>query len=202
MRFEFVRAQGEINRCAKSDCPYERVENTDFCPRHGANKQLEKRANKLRYDLKVERVRQRVDLLSVDRDRYRLDEELALLRITLEDTINAITTRSDADYALFQGSDTIRNLITSISKLTQDCVTQSRALGLLMTADQFLEEVQKIIDVISEEIEDEETVIRIAERIGRAFGVEGSLSEGDQPTFQLDYAAPSYSGSEGQDEGD
>lgn len=190
MRFEFVRARDEISRCAKSNCPYEKVERTDFCPRHGANKQLEKRANKLQYDLKVERIRKRVDLLSVDPKRYRLDEELALMRVTLEDTINAITTRGDADYALFQGSDTIRNLITTIGKLTQDCVTQSRALGLLMTADQFLEEVQKIIDIIATEIDDEETVIRIANRIGRCFGVEGLTSESDQPTFQLDYAAP------------
>jgi len=191
MRFTFVRAQDEKDRCAKSNCPYEKVEHTDFCPRHGANKQLEKKAKEMGYQFKLERVRNRLDLLVADPKRYRLDEELGLMRITLEDTINAITTRAeDKEYALFAASDTIRNLVNTIEKLAQTCVTQSRSLGLLMTADEVLEQVQKIIDVIAEELDDEETVIRIADRISVVLGIEGPEIQSNGSPIKLGLTAP------------
>lgn len=182
----FVRAKNEEDRCVKSNCPYEHVEGSDYCSRHGANKQIEKRANQMRYEFKKERVRSQVQLLAAEPTRYRLDEELAILRMTLQDTINTVTTESDREYALFQCSDTIRNLVTAIDKTAQTCVQQSVNLGLLMTTEDVLAQVQAIIDVLAEEIKDEEALLRIAEKIDSVISVGGLKIEGNNDPLQLD----------------
>ena len=189
---KFVRATCEEDRCAKSNCPYEKEEGATVCIRHGANKQIEKRAKEMRYDFKKERVRKQVNLLAADPTRYRLDEELAILRLTLEDTINTVTSESDRDYALFQCSDTIRSLIAEINKTAQVCVQQSVNLGLLLTTEDVLEQVQKIIDVLAEEIKDEETLLRIAEKIDSVLSFGGPKDEGNNDPLQLDHTAPIY----------
>lgn len=186
MKYEFIRAKSEDDRCAKSNCPYEKVEGATVCPRHGANKQIAKKARELMYEFTRERVRRNVNLLSADPLRYRLDEELAIMRLTLQDTINTISSESDKEYALFQVSDTIRNLVTTINKTAETCVQQSVDLGLLMTREDVLNQIQAIIDVVKEEIKDEEIILRIAERVDRVLVLPGLENERDSDSFKLD----------------
>lgn len=200
MKYEFVRAKNEDDRCAKSNCPYEKVEGANVCPRHGANKQIEKRAKQQMYDFKKERIRSSVNLLAADPTRYRLDEELAIMRLTLQDTVNTITSESDKEYALFQVSDTIRNLITTINKTAETCVQQSVNLGLLMTREDVLTQIQNVVDILREEIKDEETLLRIATRIDLVLNIPGHPGGSDLAPLQLDHTEPSNRRSEGQDE--
>lgn len=192
--YTFIKAKADTPDhmiCEKSDCKYLKVDGSRFCPRHGANKDLQRKANKMAYDFKLERVRAKTNILAADPKRYRLDEELAILRLTLEDTVNKITVEnSDDPYALFRSSDTIKNLIGSIEKLAQTCITQSRHLKLLLTVDDLLQEVQQIVDIIAEEVDDDEITIRIANRIAASFAKTYDLGaakeQDDIPSLELD----------------
>jgi hypothetical protein len=140
----------------------------------------------MKYQFQKERVRASVALLAADPERYRLDEELAIMRLTLQDTINAITTESDREYALMQASDTIRNLVATIEKTSQTCLQQSVNLGLLLTKEDLMEHIQKIVDVLAEEIEDEETLLRIANRIDRVLSGSRDSGSSNNQSLQLD----------------
>lgn len=164
MHYPLQHTKIEEDRCIKTNCIYEKTPGSDYCSRHGANKDITAKTTQSLYQFKLDRVRRRTDLLAIEPTRYKLDEELAILRLTLEDTVNKVTS-SDDEYALFSASDTIKNTVMAIEKLVGSCVTQSKNLKLLFTHEDLREQVQMMIDIIAEEIEDEDTIIRIAHRV-------------------------------------
>lgn len=168
------------------DCKYLKTPGSDYCSRHGANKQIAKLGQATLYNFKLDRVRARTNLLATDSARYKLEEELAILRLTLEDTINKITHSEDPNdpHSLFAASDTIKNLVLSIDKLVQSSIVQSQRLKLLLTRQDLIKEVQLIIDIISEEIDDVDTIIRIGERISESLSEDYNIREATDEEFE------------------
>lgn len=192
-RYEFERTDDPNERC--EICQYKRVPGTTRCPRHGANKQLEAFQRQHTYDLRADEVRRRVNLLAADPSRYRLDEELGILRLTLETSLNELT--SDGSLTnLFTHSETIASLITRIERLVQSCTTQSTKLKLLMTPEDLVEIVEILANIVAEEVDDYEALKRISKRIGEALSAQfNSLETGftdDGATLQLDDEASVY----------
>lgn len=187
MRYPLERTNIPEERCESPiPCKYKKVENSRFCGRHGANKELEKKAKATMYEFKLDRVRSRTNMLAVDPTRYSTGNELAILRLTLEDVINRIGDEGE----LFQSSDTIRNLIMSIEKVVQTCLEQDRKLKLLLTVQDVVQLIQLIMDDITEIVENEDTCERIAQRLSdrltAEYGHQPSEIENGQQAFQLD----------------
>ena len=183
MRYQFERTDLEEEQCKHYH--YKKVEGSDYCPRHGANKQLKKQAKEMTYQFLRDEVRAKINYLAADPNRYKLDEDLAIMRATLEDLINKL----DQTSSLYQHSETIGSMIMRIEKLVQACTIQSTRLKLLMTPEDLQNTIQSIVDIIAEEITDDEIVIRIATRIGQVLSstidTEATFIENSIPAKQL-----------------
>lgn len=187
MRFDFERTDDPALRC--EICHFKAIEGTNRCPRHGANKMIEAQQRQHTYNLKRDEVRRRVNLLAADPNRLRLDEELGILRLTLEETINKLTEDGDLSN-LFTHSDTIANLVTRIEKLVLSCGSQAQKLKLLMTAEDFVDIVEVLMNIVADEVGDYDVVATIGNRIGEAlssqFNGKQSAIESCGEALQLD----------------
>lgn len=136
------------------------VEGTDLCARHGANKVLAKKAQENILEIKKDKLRARINVLASNPKRYTLDEELGVLRLTLEEKLNNI-----GENEIHMHSDGIATLVGQIQKLVDSCIKISRQLKLLMTPDDMNMVVQKLVDVLDDKIQDKDLMDEIANEL-------------------------------------
>lgn len=183
-RYDFERTNDPSEQCVQ--CKYKRVDGSQYCPRHGANKEIRKKAQMATYEFKRDDIRRKVAFLAADPLRYNLEEDLALMRATLEDLVNKI----EPGRSLFEHSDTIGTMIMRIEKLVGSCLTQAQKCGLLMTPEDFYNSVEEIMQIVYDEVQDVETVKRIASRISESLSeenvCEATVVEDSWESKQLD----------------
>lgn len=109
-------------------CLYFSVEGTNACPRHGGLKQVkvqEKRARQM-YDLRLWRAK--MDALKQSPEAKSLGDEIAILRMTLEATLEKCKASED----LFMMSSTIGDLALKIERVLKSSHTLDQSSGNLM----------------------------------------------------------------------
>lgn len=129
---EKVSDPSDPNRCqssiASGQCPYLSVEGTTACPRHGGLKQVEKSDKRARqmYDLRLWRAK--MDALKHSPEAKSLGDEIAILRMTLEATLNKCKESED----LFMMSSTIGDLALKIERVLKSSHSLDQSAGNLM----------------------------------------------------------------------
>ncbi len=164
-RYDFERTDDPDEMCTL--CKYKKVDGSQYCPRHGANKEIRKKASMATYEFERDEIRRKIAFLASDPLRYRLEEDLAIMRATLESLINSIEGKD-----LYQHSDTIGTMILRIEKVVGSCLTQAQKLGLLMSPEEFYGAVEEIINIVAEEVDDVEVIKKIAARVSKALSEE------------------------------
>lgn len=187
-RYDFERTDDPNEMCVQ--CKYKRVDGSQYCPRHGANKEIRKKAQMATYEFKRDDIRRQIAFLAADPLRYNLEEDLAIMRATLQDLINKI----EPGRSLFEHSDTIGNMVMRIEKLVGSCLTQAQKCGLLMTPEEFYNSVEEIMQIVYDEVQDVEVIKRIAARISESLSEEdvreAVVVEDSRPSQQLDTRIP------------
>lgn len=152
------------NRCqavtAKGQCPNKAAKGQQYCQIHGGRDENHKKSYQLA------KWRNRLDRFSESRDIKNLNDELGLLRMTLEALVNKC--QDDNDLVMNQGA--ISNLVMNITKLITSTTAVEQKIGKYVDKKTILQFASEVIDIIATELADQpEKIEAIAERIASGF---------------------------------
>jgi len=154
----------------EGQCPFRKVEGSDYCAMHGGNSVLEaaKRASLRNY--KLTKFQARLDRFATNPKVKDLRDEIAILRMTLEERLNSLNGPND----LIIHSHVISDLVLKINTVVSSCHKLENSMGQLLDKQAILQFGSEIIRIISEEItEDPELLNRIADKIMNVYGTLG-----------------------------
>lgn len=170
-KYPLIRVEEDASdRCQSGgkggQCPYQVIEGTKYCGRHGGNKQLQ-REEKVRirqYRLQV--WQERLAEFSESSDVKSLRDEIGILRLVMEATLN----QCEDSQALLLHSHKISDLATKIEKIVVSCDRIEKTMGLLLDKAAALTLANKIVEIISDNISDPIVVDKISGGIITALG--------------------------------
>lgn len=162
---------------AGGQCEYLAVEGTEHCPRHGGYhnaKKKDREAAKM-YNLKLWRAK--LDTLKQSPEAKSLGDEIAILRMTLEATLERCKHQED----LFMMSSTIGDLAVKIERILKSAHSLDQSSGNLMDKSKaiaFAGTVVEIVDrVIAANVKDVDLKELIVDQISQAILMELSRKE-------------------------
>lgn len=162
--FERVAAD-DPERCQTmtggGQCQFRRVSGAEQCEIHlGGGGKLKLR-DKMTSMYNVARWRNRIDKFAGHDQVKGLREEIGIMRMLLETTLNLC--QSDMDILLY--SSKIGDLVTRIESLVRSCHKLESAMGMLLDRQAALQLSGETVEIISRHIHDEDTVKKIAEEM-------------------------------------
>jgi hypothetical protein len=179
MQFEHATEATPIERLCKSQegngsgCRYVAVDGTDYCPRHGANKQLANQNVERTRNYNLTKFRARVNQFADNPEIKSLREEIGIVRLMLESVIERC---EDATDLLIQ-SDRISTLVTQIEKLVVSCHKLEEKTGAMIDKSTVVILCDSIVKIIGEKIKDSDELDEISTSILNVVAQVGSLHE-------------------------
>lgn len=152
------------NRCqARGDggegqCVFLAVEGLKVCPKHGAGRQESIKERKAVHDYLLHKWQLRVDEFASSENVTSLRGEVGVLRLTLEQTLNMC--HNDKDLLLY--SHRIQDVVMKIDKVVNSVSKLEMKSGNLLDKSAALVLAGKIVDIISQHVEDEKAVDAIS----------------------------------------
>ena len=141
------------------------VEGSNYCLAHGGNKGVASTKKQAMNNFKLNQYKQRAEDLSGSDKLASLSDEVALLRILIEERWNRCTTSSE----LLLSSGPLSDLITKSASLVERCHKLDTTLGNLLDKSKVMQFAQMIIEIISKNVTDEEVLEAISREINDAF---------------------------------
>jgi phosphopantetheine adenylyltransferase len=153
------------NRCqaitAKGQCNMEAVENGTYCIVHGGHKQLIAEEKAVLANYMLSKWQSRIDDKKKSPDIKSLRDEIAILRMFLEEKLNRIT---DAfDFTTQAGS--VSEMIMKIEKVVTSCHRLEEKTGQVIDKSTLMMLASRIVDIIKDEVEDSKVVQSISLKI-------------------------------------
>lgn len=163
--YERVKDDCDPRRCqsvmpTKGQCKMIRIEGSKFCHTHaraGNHHLVKERVRNFRFTQFQARVNDFADSTEVKS----LREEIGVLRIILEETINRCRDSTD----LLMYSNKITDLVIKIDKTVNSCHKMEAQTGLLMDKQAALNAASIILGIIAEFITDEDDLAEASDRI-------------------------------------
>jgi len=169
MEYDYTRvAEDDPKRCQGrmkngNQCLLKAMEGGSYCPVHGGvfTEKAQKREQLRNYQLS--KYRQRVGDLASSPALKNLNEEIGILRMTLENIINQCNSAAE----LMVASQTISDLVLKIERLVSGCHKLDKDLMGLFGTDDLRKLASDIIEIVgrhvpAEEIEDVAVELQIA----------------------------------------
>lgn len=181
-KFERVEDPADPERCqgirgSGDQCYNKSLPHSDYCAAHGGNKGEEaherKQANN--YRLQQWKWRKRLGELSESDTIKSLREEIGILRVLMEERLTRIEDPTD----LILQSGPISDLVMKIDRVVNSCHKLEGSMGQLLDKSAVLQFANVVIDIISQEIEDQEIVSRVADRIIESLAQQGKEDDGE-----------------------
>lgn len=160
------RCQGVNNH---GQCRNKSMDGSDFCPAHGGNRGVEKAKRTELRNYRLAKHKSRLLELGNSDNIINLRDEIAILRMLIEEKIERCT---DA-HALIMMSGPLSDLVMKVEKLVTSCNRLESKLGNLLDRSKVLQFAQTIIQIISNNLDDEEIIDTIAEEILNTLQEEG-----------------------------
>lgn len=155
------------NRCqAKGDigegqCIFEAVESQKYCPKHGGTKAAERDEKHRVHDYRIRIWQTRLDEFAESNNVKNLRGEIAVCRHLLESILNQC--KDSNDLLIYSGR--ISDLSVKINTLVTTCQKFEANAGLMLDKSAALILASQIVEVISQEIKDPESIDRISNGI-------------------------------------
>jgi hypothetical protein len=164
--YSLDRAKSEEEQCkfvipGQGRCLNKSVAKDCNCVVHGGVKQANALEKQRIRNYQFVKFQERLDAFTDSSNLKSLREEVAMLRFLLETQVNMCNSASE----LICSSNIISDLVTKIEKVVKSCHSLEVALGQMMSVAQVNQFATEIISIISEEIQDEEVLKRISERL-------------------------------------
>jgi hypothetical protein len=139
-------------------CDNVAVEGGKNCYAHGGYSTVKKQERESIYRFRVQKYQQRVGEIAKSSNIKCLREEIGVLRMILEEKLNAC--QNDAELLLNSGD--LSDLVVKIDKLVNSCHGLESKLGVMIDKSTLLSLVDQMVAIIGKEIEDPELVDKIA----------------------------------------
>ena len=162
MTYDLTHTKDKSEQCQL--CHHQKIEGTKYCARHGANKQIIKEQRETLYNFQKTAFLQRTIKLANHGDKYTLTIELGVQRTILEEILNKI---NDFESILRYNSQ-INSTTQNIRNLVNDSLKLDERIGEMLSKKAEISLAHDIVDIITEEIDDQDTVVNIVERINAA----------------------------------
>lgn len=153
-----MRCQAVTN---KGQCLNKAVIQGGNCLVHGGNKQLESKAKESIRNYRLAKFQTELNRHATSPKLKSLNDEVAILRMLLEEQLN----QCNDMYDLTLKSHIISDLVVKIEKLVKSCHNLEASLGGLMDKTSLLAFATKVIEVISGQVDDEEILTKISDGI-------------------------------------
>lgn len=145
----------------QGQCPYRALDESDFCPRHGGQKTLNKIDAANVRAMRLAKWEARANELANHPQVKGLREEIGILRICLEETVQRCKDAED----IFMLSNKISDLVLKIEKVVSSCHRLEQSTGQSMDKTAALNFAAKIIDVVGKHVTDGFVIDRISDDI-------------------------------------
>ena len=141
------------------------------CAVHGGNKTIQAIEKKDMRNYKLAKFQVALNRHANSPRLKSLNDEVAILRMTLEEVLNSC----DCEHDLMLQSHLISDLVVKIEKLVKSCHSLESSLGMMLDKQTILAFAQKVIEVVSKEELEESQLESISNGILQAVGDIGSL---------------------------
>lgn len=163
------RAQpDDPNRCQSitkfGQCPNLAMEGVKHCKIHGGAYQQTQNEVKNMNRYRVAKWQERIKHFGTDNNIKNIRDEVAILRMLMEERLNQCATPVD----MILQSGPISDLVMKIERVVTTCHNLEKSMGFLLDKQQILQFADRVIAIISESITDQALVEQIATRIAAA----------------------------------
>lgn len=174
-----TRCQG-IREGMKGQCSFKAVEGGKYCVIHGGAQTINTQQKMSLNSYRLGKYQQRMREFSTAPKLRAVDEEIAILRILLEQIFERC--QGSNDIQLY--SQKIIEIVREITK----CVLAADKLalrdGMLIGREEALKIGQKVLEIIPKYIKDQDDLLRIADELTDAFTTKVPASMGDNFGFE------------------
>lgn len=147
-------------------CKLKAVPNGKTCLIHGGAMKLKSDEEKNLKNYRLAKFRVRATELGSSSHLTNLTDEVAILRILIEEMVNSC---ADASELLLRAGP-LADLLMKSEKLVSSCHRLDSKLGNLLSKDKVMQFAQLVVEIISSEIDDEKILDVISARILKALG--------------------------------
>lgn len=155
------RCEGTVSAGQCTNC---KVEGSNFCMLHGANKSIESKNGEIVRNYRLLRWKKRVGELADSEGIKSLREEVGILRVILEEMLNSC--KDSMDLLLY--SQKMSDLVMKIEKLVVSCDRLENRMGLLLNKDSVLQLAATYVQIINNYVGDPNIIEKISEEIVQA----------------------------------
>ena len=139
-------------------CPFLKIQGTNKCVMHGANKTSLVHKNEVKRNYQLKRWQQRVAELADSDTIKSLREEIGILRMVMEEILN----KCDDSFDLLMNSQRISDVAMKIEKLVVSCDKLEGRMGQLISKRAIIQLASDYVRVINNHIQDPETIEAIS----------------------------------------
>lgn len=143
---------------SSGECPNKPLDGSDYCAMHGGNRSLAATAAK---NLRMYRLTQYQSTLNDFADHSNLKslrEEIAILRILLQERLNVL----QSPVEIIAHTHTISDLCTKIEKLVTSCHKLEKSMGEYLGKSELLQLGAEMVGIINKYVDNPEIVERIS----------------------------------------
>jgi hypothetical protein len=145
-------------------CPHLKQNNTPFCVFHGANSTVQSANGEAIRNYRLARWKRRVGELADSAGIKSLREEVGILRMILEETLNQCNDSMD----LLLYSQKMADLVIKIEKLVVSCDRLENRMGLLLDKGAVLQLAQTYVQIINSYVQDPDIIESISLEMQKA----------------------------------
>jgi len=145
----------------KGQCINESVEGQHYCMAHGGAAHAAMKDKAIIRNYRIAQYQARVDEKSGGSEIKSLRDEIAILRILVEERVNVCKDSHD----LLMQSGPISDLIMKVDKVVNSCHRLETHLGVMLDKTQALQWASEIVEIIGRHVEDEEAVSEISNEL-------------------------------------
>lgn len=169
-KYERIEYDGDPRRCQSrhprlGQCIYVKIEGSDHCPLHARRGHLEIKKQE-EYNYNLTKYKARVQQFADNPRVKSLREEIGVLRLVLETTVNRCT--NDNQLLIYAGK--IADLVSRIEKVVNTCNTIETKTGQLLDKSVIMTLVDSILQILSTHIEDPDVLEGVASAILELLG--------------------------------
>lgn len=149
------RCQGKFQN---GQCPFKKMSGSDFCPMHGGPTVQNSAAAASTRMYRLAKWRDRHDQLVEDDQIKSLREEIGILRIVMEETINMC--KSSEEILMY--SSKISDLAIKLEKLVSSCHRLEASTGVLLDKTAAIHLASVIVGIIGQYVTDDDVIEKIS----------------------------------------
>lgn len=140
---------------------YRAIPGTKYCPRHGGGKAASSNKNKAASQYKLQVWKNRLEEFTEHDGIKSLRDEIGILRIVLEETMNRCEDRND----ILLYSAKISDIAVKIEKLVTSCDRLEKNMGQMMDRPTALRFAAKLVDIVGKHVTDADQLDAISAEV-------------------------------------